>query len=84
MIAEAMQKVNRRITVEEAKAPTPRSRSSRACSSTAAISRPISSPTPKMVADLEDAYILPHEKKLSGLQAMRRCSRRSCSPASPR
>ena len=30
----------------------------------------------KMVAELEDPYILLHEKKLSGLQASCRCSRR--------
>ena len=49
MIAEAMQKVGNEgvITVEEAKASRPRSRSSKACSSTAAISRPTSSPTPR-------------------------------------
>ena len=49
MIAKAMKKVGNEgvITVEEAKTPRPNSTSSRACSSTAAISRPISSPTPR-------------------------------------
>jgi chaperonin GroEL len=48
MIAEAMAKVGNEgvITVEEAKGSRPSSTSSRACSSTAAISRPTSSPTP--------------------------------------
>ena len=49
MIAKAMKKVGNEgvITVEEAKTPRPSSTSSRACSSTAAISRPTSSPTPR-------------------------------------
>ena len=50
MIAEAMQKVGNEgvITVEEAKTARNRTRlSSKACSSTAAISRPTSSPTPR-------------------------------------
>ncbi len=48
MIAEAMDKVGKEgvITVEEAKSRPPSWMSSKACSSTAAISRPISSPTP--------------------------------------
>jgi hypothetical protein len=48
MIAKAMQKVGNEgvITVEEAKTPRPNSTSSKACSSTAATSRPTSSPTP--------------------------------------
>jgi chaperonin GroEL len=48
-IAEAMEKVGKEgvITVEEAKGLGSSSMSSRACSSTAAISRPISSPIPK-------------------------------------
>ncbi len=49
IIATAMQKVGNEgvITVEEAKTAKPNSTSSRACSSTAAISRPISSPMPR-------------------------------------
>ena len=49
MIAEAMQKVGNEgvITVEEAKSLTPSSKSSKACSSIAAISRRTSSPTPR-------------------------------------
>jgi len=51
-----------------------RSTSSKACSSTAATSRPTSSPTPRrMEVVLEDAYILIHEKKIS--QPARTCSR---------
>ena len=48
MIAKAMQKVGNEgvITVEEAKTPRPSSTSSKACSSTAATSRPTSSPMP--------------------------------------
>jgi chaperonin GroEL len=48
MIAKAMEKVGNEgvITVEEAKASRPNSTSSKACSSTAAISRRTSSPTP--------------------------------------
>ena len=49
MIAEAMKKVGNEgvITVEEAKTAEPSSTSSRACSSIAAIFRPISLPTPR-------------------------------------
>ncbi len=51
--------------------PKPNSKSSKACSSTAATSSPYFVTNPeKMVADLEDAFILLHEKKLSNLQAM--------------
>ena len=52
MIAKAMEKVGNEgvITVEEAKSSTPSSKSSRACSSTAATSRPTSSPTPTRCA----------------------------------
>jgi chaperonin GroEL len=48
-LAEAMQKVGNEgvITVEEASRSRPSSRSSRACSSTAATSRPTSSPMPR-------------------------------------
>ena len=49
----------------------PSSTSSRVCSSTAATSRPTSSPMPeKMVAELEEPYILIHEKKLASLQPL--------------
>ena len=49
MIANAMQKVGNEgvITVEEARASRPNSISSKACSSTVVISRPILSPTPR-------------------------------------
>ena len=49
MIAEAMQRVGNEgvITVEKQRASKPNSMSSKACSSTAAISRPTSSPTPR-------------------------------------
>jgi len=48
-----------------------RSEIAKACSSTADISRPISiTNAEKMVAELEDAFVLLHEKKLSGLQAL--------------
>jgi hypothetical protein len=50
--------------------PKPNSKSSKACSSTAATSALLRHQPEKMVADLEDAYILLHEKKLSNLQAM--------------
>jgi chaperonin GroEL len=49
LIAQAMEKVGNEgvITVEGRKPPRPKSTWSRACSSTAVISRPISSPTPR-------------------------------------
>ena len=51
--------------------PRPSSTWSRACSSTAAISRPISSPTPRRCwPSSRTPYILIHEKKLSSLQPM--------------
>jgi chaperonin GroEL len=53
------------ITVEEAKTWRPPSRSSRACSSTAATSRPYFVTDPRRWKRLEDAYILIHEKKIS-------------------
>ena len=69
IIAEAMKKVGKDgvITVEESQdASRPSSKSSRACSSTAATSRPTSSPIPSAwKSTLEDAYILIHEKKIS-------------------
>ena len=50
---------------------TPKSTSSRACSSTVAISRPyFITNADKMIADLDDPYILIHEKKLTSLQPM--------------
>ena len=74
MIADAMQKVGNEgvITVEEGQGlPRPSSTWSRACSSTAATSLPyFITNADKMVAELEDPYILIHEKKLSSLQAM--------------
>ena len=51
--------------------PRPNSRSSRACSSTAATSRPyFITNQDKMRVELEDPYVLIHEKKLSNLQAL--------------
>ncbi len=73
MLAQAMQKVGNEgvITVEEAKTARPSSTSSRACSSTAAISRRTSSPTPRRWSPSSRiVYILIHEKKLSSLQAL--------------
>jgi len=73
MISEAMQKVGNEgvITVEEAKGIRPSSTSSRACSSTAAMSaRTFITNAEKMTAELDQPYILIHEKKLSGLQPM--------------
>ena len=37
----------------------------------------------KMMVELEDPYVLIHEKKLSGLQPCCRCWKPSCRPASP-
>ena len=74
MIADAMKKVGNEgvITVEEAKTATrPSSTSSRACSSTAVIYRPISSPTPRRWSpNSRTLYLLIHEKKLSSLQPL--------------
>ena len=57
------------ITVEESKTMEPRRTWSKACSSTAAISRPTSSPTPSgWNRVLEDPYILIHEKKISNMK----------------
>ena len=72
-LAEAMQKVGNEgvITVEEARAWRPSSRSSRACSSTAGILSPyFVTNAEKMRVELRDPYVVIHEKKLSGLQAM--------------
>jgi chaperonin GroEL (HSP60 family) len=72
MIAEAMQKVGNEgvITVEEAKtAETERSRRRHAVRPRLPVALLRHQPD-KMVAELEDAYILLHEKKLSNLQAM--------------
>ena len=72
-LADAMKKVGNEgvITVEEAKASRPNSTWSRACSSTAATSRPTSSPMPtRCASEMDDAYILIYEKKLSGLQEL--------------
>jgi chaperonin GroEL len=85
MIAKAMEKVGNEgvITVEEAKSPRPSSTSSRACSSTAAMSRPyFITNAEKMIAELEDPYILIFEKKLSRSRRCCRCSRPWCSRAS--
>jgi len=60
------------ITVEEGKvASTPTWTSSKACNSTAAISRPTSSPTPdELVAELEKAFVLVVEDKISSAQKL--------------
>ena len=51
------------------KASTPRSKSSKACSSTAGSFHPISSPTPtRMECLLEEPLILIHDKKISAMK----------------
>jgi len=67
-----MQKVGNEgvITVEEAKAMETEVEIVEACSSTRLHLAYFVTNAEKMVAELDDAYILLHEKKLSGLQAM--------------
>ena len=75
MISEAMQKVGNEGVIDGrgGRGSRPNSTSSRACSSTAATSRLyFITNAEKMVADLDQPYILIHEKKLSG------CSRCCC------
>jgi chaperonin GroEL len=52
-------------------------RPSKACSSTAATSRPTSSPIRTAWKSLEDPYILIHEKKISNMKDLLPCSSRS-------
>src|SRR6202047_4121201 len=73
MIAQAMQKVGNEgvITVEEAKSLDPNVEIVEGMQfDRGYISPYFITNAEKMVADLEDAYILLHEKKLSGLQSM--------------
>ena len=74
LIAQAMQKVGKEgvITVEEGdESSKPNSTSSKACSSTAAIMSPyFVTNAEKMVAELDEPYILLNEKKLSNLQIL--------------
>ena len=73
-LSDAMKKVGNEgvITVEEAKSVEYRtSRSSKACSSTAATSRPdFVTNADKMRVEMEDAYVLINEKKLSQLNEL--------------
>ena len=85
MLAEAMQKVGNEgvITVEEAKSLTTELDVVEGMQfDRGYISPYFITNAEKMRAELEDPYILIHEKKLSNLQACCRCSRRWCRAAS--
>ncbi len=85
MLADAMKRVGNEgvITVEEAKSLANDSTSSMECSSTAAISRPTSSPTRRRWSPNSISVHLDPRDKLSGLQALLPVLELWCRAAAP-
>jgi chaperonin GroEL len=85
ILAEAMEKVgNEGITVEEAKSLATELETVEGMQFDRGYLSPyFVTDTEKLKVELDDPYILIHEKKLSNLQAWCRCSRRWCSRDAP-